>query len=449
VLAKTELLRIGTCAWALSVLVGCAGRRPTPDRIDSPGVFTKSISFSILEDYDKGHDLEAIARDFALYRELGIPVWRGSFGWDDYEPAPGRFDFAWLDRFVALADSMGIALRPYLGYTPAWAGRAGRDEYAWNDPPKSDERWTRFVSAVARRYRSSPSILSYEIYNEENVPLWWEGTAQDYALVLRRGAAAIRQADPDAQVLLGGMVWPDVEWLKVTCGSESAPFDVLPFHAYPETWTPDSITVENYLGPHYRTEFLPEADRHCGRKPVWINEAGFATTPGKTEREQAEWWVRAFATFLAEPRVEHLGIYEIRDQRQGTPVIGDAPNYYLGLLRVDGRPKLAFTTIKLLRRLFNGDSITVADPMLRIRVTGGKAGELHHHLFHRSDGRQLAFIWDRSSSPTVELQLPRAARSVTSYTSDGEESAWNHAGGPVIGGVKLQPGVVRVFEARG
>jgi polysaccharide biosynthesis protein PslG len=433
---------------ALMVLTACharTGEQPS-GAAGSPREFTKPVSFAILEDYDKGDDLGAIARDFALFKELGVPVWRGSFGWDDYEPAPGRYDFGWLDRFVALADSMEITLRPYLGYTPAWAGRAGRDEHAWNDPPRRVEDWARFVSTIASRYRTAPSIRSYEIYNEENVSLWWEGTAGEYARVLRAGAHAIRKADPDAQILLGGMVWPDLDWLEVACGTGRASFDVLPFHAYPETWTPDSITVENYLGPAYRTGFLPEADEQCERRPVWINEAGFATTPGKSEREQAEWWVRAFATFLAEPRVEHLGIYEIRDQQQGTPVIGDAPNYYLGLLRADGSPKLSFTTLKLLVRLFGSDSITVADPSLGVRVTEGRAGALYHHLFVLPDSRQLAFVWDRSGSPTVELELPRRVGVVTAYTSDGQATGWNDARGRVIRRIRLEPGVVRIFE---
>jgi hypothetical protein len=419
---------------------------PVEPATDSPRS-TKPLSFAILEDYDKGQDLAQVARDFAQFRELGVPVWRGSFGWDDYEPRRGHYDFDWLERFVSLADSMGISLRPYLAYTPRWAARPGEDEHAWNDPPRQQEDWTRFARALASRFRSARNVLSYEIYNEENVPLWWEGSADDYAAVLWSGADAIRESDPDAGVLLGGMVWPDVEWLEATCRDGKAPFDVLPFHAYPETWTPDSITVENYLGPAYREHFLTEARRWCGRKPVWINELGFATTPGRSERDQAEWWARAFSTFLAEPRVEHLGIYEIRDQPQGTAVIGDAPNYYLGLTRSDGTPKLAFSTVKLLVRLFGTDSITVADPELRVRVTSGPAAELYHHLFIRPDGRQLVFIWDRASGPTVDLELPRPASRVTLHALDGEATPWTSATGRSIRRVRLEPGRVRIFEA--
>jgi hypothetical protein len=432
----------------LAALLGChaAGGGQSPSELRSSGFFTKPVSFAILEDYDKGHNLAEVARDFTLYRELGIPVWRGSFGWDDFEPEPGRYDFEWLEQFVDLADRMGISLRPYLGYTPEWAGRRGKDQHAWNDPPRNTREWARFAGTIAARLKAWRSLVSYEIYNEENVPLWWEGSAEEYAAVLRAGARAIRQADPDAQILLGGMVWPDVEWLEVACRGGRAPFDVLPFHAYPETWTPDTITVERYLGQSFRRDFVPEADRLCGRKRIWMNEVGFATTPGTTERDQADWWIRAFATFLAEPRVEHLGIYEIRDQQPGTPVIGDAPNYYLGLVRRDGTPKLAFATVKLLVRLFGTDSITVADGALRLKVTEGVPGELYRHLFIRPDGRQLVFVWDRKGSPTVELGLPRSATRVTTYTPAGVGTMWSEAEGRTIRRIKLESGVARIFE---
>ena len=93
--------------------------------------------------------------------------------------------------------------------------------------------------------------------------------------------------------------------------------------------------------------------------PIWINETGFATVPGKSERDQASWWVRAIATFLAHPRVEHIGIYEIKDLSPGKPVIGDAPNYHLGLTRADRTKKLAFYTVDLLTDLLDTGTLMV------------------------------------------------------------------------------------------
>ncbi len=444
--SKFHLLVTVVCAVTSA---GCGRSAPpesSPPIRSAARTFTKPISFAILEDYDKGDPLSEVARDFALFKELGVPVWRGSLGWDDYEPARGRFDFQWLRQFAALADSAGIILRPYLGYTPSWAARGGNDEQAWNDPPRNVDDWRRFVGAVAEALSPHPSVRSYEMYNEENVALWWDGTAEAYGQVLRAGSEAVRQADSDAEVLLGGMVWPDTEWLEQTCEEGEAPFDILPFHAYPETWTPDSVTIETYLGPGYRGDFLPEADERCGIRPVWINETGFATTPGKTEQQQADWWVRAFATFLSEPRVEHLGIYEIKDQRLNTPVIGDAPNYYLGLLRADRTPKLAFHTVKMLLRLFDTDSVTVADGELVVGVRDGAPGKLYHHLFIRPDGTQLIFVWDRESKATVDVHLTRPGSRVIAYRLDGTGEEWREFDGRTIAGVKLEPGTARVFE---
>jgi len=404
----------------------------------------------VLEDYDKGEDLADVAKDFALMRELGVTTWRGSFGWDDYEPDSGRYDFEWLHRFADLAQQNGIELRPYIGYTPAWAGGGGADKDAWNDPPARIDDWYRFVHALVTAMRRHPNVRSYEIYNEENVRQWWDGTPAQYNAVLARGAAAVRDANPAAQVLFGGMVWPDVDFLEAACvthGNARA-FDVVPFHAYPETWTPDSVTVENYLGRAFATSFVAVADSMCGRKPIWINETGFATVPGKTEAQQADWWARAVATFGAEPRVEHIGIYEIKDLRTDSPAIGDQPNYHLGLTRPDRTKKLAFGTVRTLVRLLGTGSLTVADAELTAEVTGGREGRVYRHLFVRPDSSQVLIVWDRTGTPMLRLDLTRRGSRVVEYGVDGTERPYSAFDGRTLRDVKLDSARVRIFEIR-
>lgn len=403
----------------------------------------KPVSFAILEDYDAGDDLDEVRRDFALFQQLEVRTWRGSVGWDDYEPARGRVDLAWLQRFVALAAEEGIALRPYLAYTPEWAARrGGSDGEVWNDPPARLGEWSRFVTAVVRGLARHPHVRSYEIYNEENVRQWWDGDARQYASALTHASRAIRQHDRDAAVLLGGLVFPDVEWIEQVCATPGAAqaFSILPVHAYPETWTPADVTVENYLGG--LEAFVRTADRVCGRKAIWINETGFATVPGRTEREQAWWWVRAVATFLATPRVEHIGIYEIKDLPPDRPVIGDAPNYHLGLTRVDRTPKLAFHTVDMLTDLLDVGRLAVDDAAVRVTVVEGAAGEMHQHLFRRPDGRRVLFVWDRLGGPAVHIDVP-GATSLIEYDLDGTASAPQPAA--TLQRVPLVAGVPRVW----
>lgn len=410
---------------------------------------TKPFSFAVLEDYDKGQDLRDVAEDFALMKELGVTTWRGSFGWDDYEPERGRYDFEWLHRFAELAAREGITLRPYIGYTPVWAATRGADGEAWNDPPARLDDWYQFVRSLVTAMKRHPNIASYEIYNEENVPQWWEGTAAQYNAVLARGAEAIREADPAAEVLFGGMVWPDADFVEAACVTHrnGPAFDILPFHAYPETWTPDSVTVETYLGARFAETFVASVDAQCGRKPIWINETGFATTPGTTEEAQAHWWARAIATFAAEARIEHIGIYEIKDLRRDSPVIGDQPNYYLGLTRTDRTKKLAFHTVDLLTDLLDEDSITVVRHGAALEVAAGRAGELHQHLFARRDGRQLLVVWDRAAGPRVHIRLatPRARATVTEYGINGGAKPYAGFDGRTIRDVQLAPRQARIF----
>ena len=73
---------------------------------------SKKVSFAILEDYDKGEDLNEVAKDFQLMRELEIDTLRCSFGWDDYEPVRGQYDFVWLKEFVKLAAQHRIPIVP-------------------------------------------------------------------------------------------------------------------------------------------------------------------------------------------------------------------------------------------------------------------------------------------------------------------------------------------------
>lgn len=419
------------------------------------GLERKRLEFAILEDYDKGASLDSVAADFRRFRALGIPTWRGSFGWDDYEPAPGRLDLDWLRRFVALARREGIALRPYLGYTPEWAAVGRRaDGQVWNDPPRDPAAFARYAGAVAALLRDEPHVRSLELYNEQNVSLWWDGSVAEYADVFARGAAAVRAAHPTLPILPGGLVWADAPWAEATCEAHGngARMAAVPVHVYAETWTPDSVTVETFLGERFVREFLPAIDAACGAgKPVWINETGFATSRGRTERDQAAWWARAIATFAATPRVTHVGVYEIKDLPTSSAVIGDAENYHLGLVRRDGTPKLAFATVQRLVALLAGE-LAVADAQLTVADVAAAppgAPPVDAHLFLRPDGRQVLVAWVRKgrAARTVRVTLPRGG-AARAWRFDGAPAAAPPLAGRTLGPLRLEPDAPVIVEVR-
>jgi polysaccharide biosynthesis protein PslG len=408
---------------------------------------TKPIEFALLEDYDKGADLAEIALDFQLLQELEVDKLRTSIGWDDYEPVRSQYDFAWLQDFVSLAAEYEIKLRPYIAYTAPWAGVPGTDEHYWNNPPANEQDWYNFVFALATALEPFPNVLSYEIYNEENDSLWWDGTVEQYHATLKHAAQAIRTADPDAAVILGGLVYPDDDWLRALVEAGGAQFyDVTPFHAYLETWSEPGAVVENYLtSDSYRDYFLWWNNGVGQGEPIWINEMGFATTPGRSEEDQANWFARAVSTFLADPEVEQIGFYELKDLPRGSAVIGDSANYHLGISQVDRRPKLAFATVDLLTDLLDVGTLTTADAEAAITVTAGQAGELYHHLFLRPDGGQVLFVYDKTASPTIAITLAMPGRQAIRYGLDGGATPVADFAGTTLPGVTLTQGQVAIF----
>lgn len=434
----------GVALWAtlVTLAVGSACLRPQ----HAPPVRSeKHIAFSILEDYDKGEDLDDIGKDFDLFKALGVTTWRGSFGWDDFEPSAGVYDFAWLHRFADLAAARGIVLRPYIGYTPSWAAAGGADREVWNDPPNNLDAWFAFVRTLAAEMRRHRNIVSYEIYNEENVRQWWDGSPDTYRAVLRRAAEAVTLGNPDAEVLPGGMVYPDAEWTERLCSDDRIRRSIaaVPFHAYPETWTPADVRVENYLGSGF-TEFVHQTDASCGPKPIWINEMGYATMPGRSEADQARWWIRAIATFAATPRIAHLGIYEIKDLRPDRSAIGDAPNYHLGLTYADRRRKLAFGTVARMVSLLGEQPLSWRTP--GVTQAGSAHEDVHRYLFTRRDGRQLLVLWTRQQRATVDVELSGGNARAIEFALDGTPAGQLTITGGTLADVVLEPDGVRFFE---
>jgi hypothetical protein len=172
---------------------------------------------------------------------------------------------------------------------------------------------------------------------------------------------------------------------------------------------------------------------------------GYATTPGRTELDQAHWWARAIATFAAEPRIDHIGIYEIKDAPRDRPVIGDAPNYYLGLTDVNRRKKLAFGTVQRIVWMLGGQSFTASRPEVIMRGSGAPT-PVHRHLFTRGDGRQFVFLWTRQGDAIVDVEIGGLGRAAIEYEIDGTAAGRIAIADGWLRDVALRRGVVRIFE---
>lgn len=126
--------------------------------------------------------------DFHQMSQLGINTLRmGEFAWSSFESAPGKFDFAWMDRAISLADHYG--LKTILGTptasVPPWLYQLHPDVLTGNDIGlytyggrkgynTSSQNYldacARIVTALAEHYGSNPGVIGWQLDNEPGFP---------------------------------------------------------------------------------------------------------------------------------------------------------------------------------------------------------------------------------------------------------------------------------------
>jgi beta-galactosidase len=136
-------------------------------------------------------------RDFANMERLGFEfVHMGEFAWAFMEPEEGRFDFAWLDRAVALAakHNLKVILCTPTPTPPAWLaekypnsflvgedgrrrehGSRGNNALADSDYLRLTER---VVNELGKRYGKHPAVWGWQLDNEPNSPPDYGPSAQ-------------------------------------------------------------------------------------------------------------------------------------------------------------------------------------------------------------------------------------------------------------------------------
>lgn len=136
-------------------------------------------------------------RDYAQAAADGNNIFRHWFMWGNIEVAPGVYDWDDYDRQIELAEKYGIktiiaelsssvpewliAQRPDLlmedsrgshpeSYISASCMTGGFCNGLCLDQPEAKELTAGFLTALARRYKGSPALLGYDVWNECSMP---------------------------------------------------------------------------------------------------------------------------------------------------------------------------------------------------------------------------------------------------------------------------------------
>ena len=208
-------------------------------------------------------------------RGLGARVVRVFLTWNQIEPQPGRYDWSAVD---ALLSQLGPTDEVWLTVVSAsrWATRQATD-FLPASPPRDAAAYQLFVGALVSHCRG---IVRYWQCNNEpsNVGLW-AGTADDYANLADIFARTVRNADPDAEIVLGGCGHdvlsvtadsPPRKFFDEVLAKAGDSFDLFDLHLYDD---PRRIPVH--------LEHVREMMRvHGIDRPVIVGECGGPTLLG-------------------------------------------------------------------------------------------------------------------------------------------------------------------------
>ena len=156
-------------------------------------------------------------------RGLGAGLVRVYVYWSQVEPEPGRYDFEAVDAFLDQLDGSEEAWVTVCSSSP-WATRQAT-RFIPPSPAKDLQAYGRFVERLVGH--CGGRVRYWQCDNEpSNVGLTWAGTAEEYLAQLRVLHRAVRAANPQAAVVLGGAPFGLPE--SPPDGPDRQFFDVLP-----------------------------------------------------------------------------------------------------------------------------------------------------------------------------------------------------------------------------
>jgi hypothetical protein len=347
---------------------------------------------------------------------------KGTFGWRVYDP--------WIDELR----KRNINVIGALQTTPSWASGVPMDAPDWYwHVPRNPQDFVDFAAEAAAHYRGKIDV--WEIWNEPDVDITFRcngcDTAKHYAQMLTGSYAAIKRANPQAIVLIGGLSIHDTNnagmaFLNrvVAASGGKLNFDVLSIHPYmpdrhPESTDPKTV-VQNF---QYRLDMSLKwlRDHGGGDKEIWITEHGYSTcnpcgTLGVSEEEQARRLVRLHAIAMASPNVTHFAYFQMKDKfnAPSTDLWGN-----MGIMRNDLSPKPALAAYRVMTRQLEGTTFLSQGSLMRqVPNRWQPQWDRYHYRFGRS-GSLINVLW-KLGAPEVAA-VPVSRPNVTVIDSRGNK----------------------------
>jgi len=285
-------------------------------------------------------------------KAMGVNDVRILIPWAYVEPLPGVYNWSQLDMIVNAANARGMGVLGVLNSTPPWATAPG--EPVFSGAPADVSQYANFAGAVASRYTGQ--ISAYEVWNEQNSAGFYSGPnggpdAAGYTQLLKAAYPAIKAADPNAEVIAGGLISvytygnqtvdPVTFVQQMYADGAKGYFDALAFHPYQYTMkfsqgTPYSIAPINQVAAIHQL-MVANGD---GAKTIWTTEYGEPSYPNG-DANQADFISDYLNTWKTLPYGGPSFIYTTVDTNSSST----NPDDTLGIFRDDWTAKPAVQVI--------------------------------------------------------------------------------------------------------
>ncbi len=331
----------------------------------------------------------------------------------------------YLDASARRAQELGLELIVTFVTNPLWAsiGPTGSDT-RWVNGPIASEALPVFANMVAAMAARYPWIRYYEFFNEPDNANelqaqiggpYWGPYPDRYAAMLRAVYPALKDANPDAQVVFGGLAYDffdetgDGSFRRsflddVLQDPLGAPFDVFNFHYYPafaHSWESQYPGDTELVA---KAHFLRDKLATLGRPgvPMMCTEVGMGSEPGTIEEDrspviQARYVTQTAARALA-AGLDAVIWFAWKD------LAADSDYAHYGLLTraLAAKPSVAAFRAATLEL----GAATYLEPFVQDGIEG--------YALRDAAGNPLYVLWSRDAqSPAVTLDATRA--SVTRY----------------------------------
>ena len=354
-----------------------------------------------------------------LMKEAGSKWVTTHFVWSLAEPSNDQFNWVYADRKAQNAQAAGLDLFILFSDNPDWAAELP------GGPVNDMQDLLDVASRMAERYdcdgvsdaEGHPCVHNWSFYPEPdnaNLPRakkgkgYWGHNGAEYADMISQVSEAMRSADPQARVFIGGLAYdwfeedggifvrsflPDTLDALNARGGAGKYIDGVTFHFYPingEEWPTIAAKA---------AELRSVMNAHgAGSLPLIVPEMGNWSSPtfGSSEAAQAQRLVQMYVRGLSQ-EIELMSWYKVFDVAVAGSADDTARDKTSGLLRVDRSKKPSYYAYQTMTRELEG--------WIYQRVLGAAGAE--GYVFKRPGNPEKTVLWSNAGTTRVTFPYTR------------------------------------------